>query len=331
MGKTGIQLPSEPFVYNIQYDARPEEKSKKFQLYLGPNYADSLERRDAKDFHPLFERIFRSPVPILLHVPGGGLNGAQLDRGFIKDFAREFPYPRVFLTRNLDRAWQKFSDLSFFDQPKQYSSFIVEAEVAPYTRAIEFLKAQTPASSFVLLLAHNSATLAERLQERLDQGDFKQRHVIMRACNAPGLCVANLSQRLLESGDQAALSVTYTTETAFPIPMGLLEMYYIATHPQLLTQKESTPMDVITSVDKELTGVMKTSSHEKESFEKALVQWWTNYSGGQPGEAVPEQIRELIEQLSKSHNQKRIKEFLDEQHAPVQEVTLPASVRYHSG
>src|SRR5262245_53640872 len=95
-----IQIPSEPFVFNIQYGDGAAEREK-FRLYLGPSYADSVEKLEGDQFHMLYERIFRYPLNMLFNVP----NGDQLDRRFIKDFAKVFPYNRVFLTTNLERAW----------------------------------------------------------------------------------------------------------------------------------------------------------------------------------------------------------------------------------
>ena len=64
--------------------------------------------------------------------------------------------------------------------------------------------------------------------------------------NGPTTCLPKLSKMLLESGDHAALSVTYTADRAVSIPFACLEMYYVVTHPELFQPPSGSSNEVIT-------------------------------------------------------------------------------------
>jgi len=128
---------------------------------------------------------FQAPLyNTLIYVP----DDKSLSHEFLKDFGTQFPYPRMFITRNVQRAIRKLGDSTrFFSQPKRPLSLIEEAgAVDEYKKALTFLKSKTPRAHFVMLLAHHSTQFETRLQELIQQDVFKGQHVITRVCSRQG-------------------------------------------------------------------------------------------------------------------------------------------------
>lgn len=265
------------------------------------------------------DRIFPTYLKILNEWGNVRLSLLQVPDGVDLDFDLLYyaghNLDNVIFTRDYRRAAEKLQDPSFFSTTKKHANLIDGSTVATeYKAAVQFLNLTAPQTTFAIVATHADGDITNRFTELVNQGIFKDQHVLLRICwgDPANLQLPAISRILLDHPHAgSARSVTYAAQETVSVPFSVLEMFYLATHPQMLSQTgvsnsrpvatlpggTITPDKIIGHIDDELRAFINHQPRRQE-FVRELASWWHHSTYTRTGD-LPLEIRNLIEQLYK--------------------------------